>query len=50
MVGRMREGWERTQDNVAAVPRGLQHSGLAITSAAAILVTVFLAFTTTASW
>jgi len=47
MVGRMREEWERTHDNTAAVALGLQHSGRAITSAAAIMVTVFLAFTTT---
>lgn len=47
MVGRMREEWERTQDNTTAVARGLQHSGRAITSAATIMVVVFLAFTTT---
>jgi RND superfamily putative drug exporter len=45
MVGRMREEWVRTGDNEVAVARGLQHSGRAITSAAAIMVTIFLSFT-----
>jgi len=47
MVGRMREEWARTGDNEVAIARGLQHSGRAITSAAAIMVTIFLAFTLT---
>lgn len=44
MIGRMKEEWERTGHNEIAVARGLQHTARAITSAAAIMVAVFLSF------
>jgi RND superfamily putative drug exporter len=45
LLGRIREEWDRTGDNQAAVERGLQRTGAVITAAAAIMVTVFFAFT-----
>ncbi len=44
LLGRMREEWERSGDNARAVAEGLERSGRLITSAAAIMVSVFLAF------
>jgi RND superfamily putative drug exporter len=44
LLGRMREEWERSGDNSRAVAEGLERSGRLITSAAAIMVSVFLAF------
>ena len=45
LLGRIKEEWDRTGDNAAAVARGLQRTGAVITTAAAIMVTVFAAFT-----
>ena len=44
LLGRMREEWDRTGDNRAAVRAGLRHTARPITSAAAIQVAVFGAF------
>ncbi|MFN8590382.1 MAG: MMPL family transporter [Thermomicrobiales bacterium] len=45
LLGRIKEEWERTGDNHLAVARGLQRTGAVITTAAAIMVVVFAAFT-----
>jgi RND superfamily putative drug exporter len=45
LLGRVKEEWERTRDNALAVERGLQRTGAVITAAAAIMVSVFAAFT-----
>ena len=45
LLGRVKEEWEKTGDNQAAVERGLQRTGAVITAAAAIMVSVFAAFT-----
>jgi len=45
MLSRMKEVFERKGDNTAAVAEGLERSAGLITSAAAIMVAVFLAFT-----
>jgi putative drug exporter of the RND superfamily len=45
LLGRVKEEWERTGDNQTAVERGLQRTGAVITAAAAIMVSVFAAFT-----
>ncbi|HLL51827.1 MAG TPA: MMPL family transporter, partial [Thermomicrobiales bacterium] len=45
LLGRIKEEWENTGDNTTAVVRGLQRTGAVITTAAAIMVTVFAAFT-----
>jgi RND superfamily putative drug exporter len=45
LLGRVKEEWERTGDNQKAVERGLQRTGAVITAAAAIMVSVFAAFT-----
>jgi RND superfamily putative drug exporter len=45
LLGRIKEEWEKTGDNATAVERGLQRTGAVITAAAAIMVTVFAAFT-----
>jgi putative drug exporter of the RND superfamily len=45
LLGRVKEEWEKTGDNRAAVERGLQRTGAVITAAAAIMVSVFAAFT-----
>jgi putative drug exporter of the RND superfamily len=45
LLGRVKEEWEKTGDNQAAVERGLQRTGAVITTAAAIMVAVFAAFT-----
>ena len=46
LLSRVREEWDRTGDNGRAVAAGLQRSGRIITSAAALLMVVFLAFAT----
>jgi putative drug exporter of the RND superfamily len=45
LLGRIKEEWERTGDNEEAVARGLQRTGAVISAAAAIMVTIFAAFT-----
>jgi RND superfamily putative drug exporter len=45
LLGRIKEEWDRTGDNALAVEHGLQRTGAVITSAAAIMVSVFAAFT-----
>ncbi|MBW3631642.1 MAG: MMPL family transporter, partial [Chloroflexi bacterium] len=45
LLGRIKEEWELTRNNQSAVVRGLQRTGAVITTAAAIMVTVFAAFT-----
>ena len=44
MLSRMREEYLRTGDNTWAVAEGLERTGRLVTSAAAIMVTVFAAF------
>ncbi len=44
LLSRMREEWERSHDNRQAVASGLARSGRLIGSAAAIMVVVFIAF------
>jgi RND superfamily putative drug exporter len=44
LVTRMREGWEHTQDNVAAVAGGLERTGRIVTAAALIMVAAFSGF------
>jgi RND superfamily putative drug exporter len=44
MLTRMHEEYERTGDNTRAVAEGLERTGRLITSAAAIMVSVFAAF------
>jgi uncharacterized membrane protein YdfJ with MMPL/SSD domain len=46
LLSRVREEWDRTGDNTRAVAAGLQRSGAIITSAALLLLVVFVAFTT----
>jgi RND superfamily putative drug exporter len=46
LLSRIREEWERTGDNARAVAAGLQRTGGIITSAAALILIVFLAFAT----
>ena len=46
LLSRVREEWDRTGDNTRAVAAGLQRSGRIITSAAVLLLVVFLAFAT----
>lgn len=45
LLGRIKEEWERTRNNAISVERGLQRTGAVITAAAAIMVSVFAAFT-----
>jgi putative drug exporter of the RND superfamily len=45
LLGRIKEEWEKSGDNRTAVERGLQRTGAVITAAAAIMVSVFAAFT-----
>jgi len=45
LLGRIKEEWEKTEDNQTAVEHGLQRTGAVITTAAAIMVCVFAAFT-----
>jgi RND superfamily putative drug exporter len=44
MLTRMQEDYERTGDNTRAVAEGLERTGKLVTSAAAVMVTVFSAF------
>ena len=44
LLTRMQEAWRRTHDNRAAVAEGLERSGRLVTGAAAIMITVFIAF------
>lgn len=44
LLSRIKEGWDFGHDNDAAVEFGLQHSGRIITSAALIMIAVFLGF------
>lgn len=44
LLSRIREAYERSGDNTASVAAGLEHSGGIITSAAAIVILVSLAF------
>ncbi|MDR2454669.1 MAG: MMPL family transporter, partial [Bifidobacteriaceae bacterium] len=44
LVSRIKEEWDREADPEGSVRRGLQHSGRIITSAALIIVMVFLGF------
>ncbi|WP_170299663.1 MMPL family transporter [Boudabousia tangfeifanii] len=46
LVARIKEYWDSLGDNDAAVSQGLQRSGRIITSAAAIIVAVFVGFVT----
>ena len=46
LLSRIREEWDRTGDNTAAVATGLQRTGRIITSAALLLVVVIGAFST----
>jgi trehalose monomycolate/heme transporter len=46
LLSRVREQWDRTGDNTAAVATGLQRTGKIITSAALLLVVVIGAFST----
>jgi RND superfamily putative drug exporter len=47
LLGRIKEEWERTGDGELAVAHGLARTGRVITSAAAIMVAVFISFTVT---
>jgi RND superfamily putative drug exporter len=44
LLTRVQEAWRRTHDNRAAVAEGLERSGRLVTGAAAIMITVFVAF------
>ncbi|MFB4301201.1 MMPL family transporter [Actinomadura sp. NTSP31] len=44
LLSRIREEWDRTHDNRAAVARGMQHTGGIITSAALLFLVVVAAF------
>jgi RND superfamily putative drug exporter len=44
LVTRMREAWEETHDNAAAVARGLERTGRIVTAAALIMVAAFSGF------
>src|SRR5512132_2880115 len=44
LITHIREAWLRLRDNRAAVIHGIAHTGRVITSAALIMVSVFLAF------
>jgi RND superfamily putative drug exporter len=46
MLSRIKEEYDRTGDNTAAVARGLQRTGPIITAAAAVMTIVFVAFST----
>jgi trehalose monomycolate/heme transporter len=46
LLSRIREEWDATGDNTAAVATGLQHTGAIITNAALLLAVVIGAFTT----
>ncbi|OLE38327.1 MAG: hypothetical protein AUG48_02015 [Actinobacteria bacterium 13_1_20CM_3_68_9] len=44
LLSRMREEWDRTHDNEAAVARGLERTGRIITAAAVIMIAAFSGF------
>jgi putative drug exporter of the RND superfamily len=44
LLSRIKEAWDQTGDNDRAVALGLQRSGRIVTSAAALIVVVFLGF------
>ncbi len=44
LLSRMREEWDRTHDNQAAVARGLERTGRIITAAAIIMIAAFSGF------
>ena len=44
LVTRMREAWDETHDNAAAVARGLERTGRIVTAAALIMVAAFSGF------
>jgi RND superfamily putative drug exporter len=44
LISRIKEAWDRDPDPKGSVREGLQHSGRIITSAALIIVMVFLGF------
>ncbi len=44
ILSRMKEAWDRSGDNRLSVGEGLERTGALVTSAAAIMVAVFLAF------
>ncbi|MFQ6394066.1 MMPL family transporter [Nocardia sp. KC 131] len=46
LIRRMKEAWDRHQDNAAAVAEGLRRTARPITAAAAIMVAVFASFVT----
>jgi RND superfamily putative drug exporter len=46
LLARIKEEWDRTGDNDAAVAHGLQKTGRIITSAALLIAVVFAAFAT----
>jgi RND superfamily putative drug exporter len=46
LLSRIREEWDRTGDNTAAVATGLQRTGAIITNAALLLAVVIAAFAT----
>jgi uncharacterized membrane protein YdfJ with MMPL/SSD domain len=46
LLSRVREAWDQTRDNTAAVAAGMQHTGGIITAAALLLITVVAGFTT----
>ena len=46
LLARVKEYWDEGEGNDAAVEKGLQRSGRVVTSAALIMVTVFLGFVT----
>jgi RND superfamily putative drug exporter len=46
LVSRIREEWEETGDNTAAVARGLGRTGRLITATAALVAVVFASFAT----
>lgn len=46
LLSRVREEWDRTEDNTTAVASGLQHTGRIITAAALLLIIVVAGFAT----
>ncbi len=46
LLSRVKEEWDRTGDNEAAVASGLEHTGRIVTAAAVLISVVFLAFST----
>ncbi len=45
LISRIREKWRTTRDNTASIVDGITHTGRVISSAAAIMIAVFLGFT-----